>query len=225
MARSDPMAEASLADMRARISPGAAMAVMMPMMATTISSSMRVKPLLPLAFMGASPSSFAGRAERCRHGRIARRVLPHGPPESSSPRRRAVGAPTASNRRDLTHLPGSTMQASVRGPRRRSRGPGNAGPAGGPAATRTPAAKASGPGTPPLRSAGRPSRPPARRSARGAGHGLILRRVIRERTRPGPGNDNRGCPAVPAMPEVTPDRTSSRSSETTETSCPAAPRP
>ena len=45
------MAEASLADMRARISPGAAMAVMMPMMATTISSSIRVKPPLPLAFM------------------------------------------------------------------------------------------------------------------------------------------------------------------------------
>src|SRR5438445_5838671 len=45
IARSDPMAEASLPDMRARSRPGTAIAAMMPMMATTISSSMSVKPL------------------------------------------------------------------------------------------------------------------------------------------------------------------------------------
>jgi hypothetical protein len=42
----DPMADASFPDIRARSSPGTAMAAMMPMMATTINSSMRVKPLL-----------------------------------------------------------------------------------------------------------------------------------------------------------------------------------
>src|ERR1700686_2949075 len=45
MARSDPMAEASSPDMRARRRPGTAIAAMMPMIATTTSSSMRVKPL------------------------------------------------------------------------------------------------------------------------------------------------------------------------------------
>jgi hypothetical protein len=47
MARSDPMADASLPDMRARSRPGTAIAAMMPMIATTMSSSMSVKPLLP----------------------------------------------------------------------------------------------------------------------------------------------------------------------------------
>ena len=46
IARSDPMADASLPAMRARSRPGTAMAAMMPMMATTISSSISVKPLL-----------------------------------------------------------------------------------------------------------------------------------------------------------------------------------
>src|ERR1700730_2955398 len=46
MARTDPIAEASLPDMRARSRPGTAIAAMMPMIATTISSSMRVKPLV-----------------------------------------------------------------------------------------------------------------------------------------------------------------------------------
>src|SRR5262249_51732810 len=45
MARSDPMADASLPDIRARSRPGTAMAAMMPMMATTISNSINVKPL------------------------------------------------------------------------------------------------------------------------------------------------------------------------------------
>jgi hypothetical protein len=44
MARIDPMANDSLPDMRARSRPGIAMAAMMPMIATTISSSMSVKP-------------------------------------------------------------------------------------------------------------------------------------------------------------------------------------
>src|SRR5438477_12878519 len=39
------MADASLPDIRARRRPGTAIAAMMPMIATTISSSMRVKPL------------------------------------------------------------------------------------------------------------------------------------------------------------------------------------
>ena len=43
-ARSDPIAEASLPEMRARSRPGTAIAAMMPMIATTISSSMSVKP-------------------------------------------------------------------------------------------------------------------------------------------------------------------------------------
>ena len=45
MVRMEPMADASLPDIRARSRPGTAMAAMMPMMATTISSSMSVKPL------------------------------------------------------------------------------------------------------------------------------------------------------------------------------------
>src|SRR5579862_2663533 len=44
IARSDPMADASLPAMRARRSPGIATAAMMPMMATTINSSISVKP-------------------------------------------------------------------------------------------------------------------------------------------------------------------------------------
>ena len=44
IARIEPMAEDSLPDMRARSRPGTAMAAMMPMIATTISSSIRVKP-------------------------------------------------------------------------------------------------------------------------------------------------------------------------------------
>src|SRR3954469_9208756 len=43
-ARSEPMAEASLPEMRARRRPGTAIAAMMPLIATTISNSMRVKP-------------------------------------------------------------------------------------------------------------------------------------------------------------------------------------
>ena len=44
MARIDPMADASLPDMRARSRPGTAIAAMMPMIATTINSSINVKP-------------------------------------------------------------------------------------------------------------------------------------------------------------------------------------
>src|SRR6266511_3782815 len=44
-ARSEPIADASLPEMRARSRPGTAIAAMMPMIATTINSSMSVKPL------------------------------------------------------------------------------------------------------------------------------------------------------------------------------------
>src|SRR6185295_7029364 len=44
IARSEPMPDASLPAMRARRRPGIAIAAMMPMIATTINSSMRVKP-------------------------------------------------------------------------------------------------------------------------------------------------------------------------------------
>src|SRR6516164_11178809 len=44
MARSDPTADASLPDILAWSRPGTAIAAMMPMMATTISSSIRVNP-------------------------------------------------------------------------------------------------------------------------------------------------------------------------------------
>jgi len=44
MARIDPIADASFPDMRARRSPGTAIAAMMPIIATTISSSISVKP-------------------------------------------------------------------------------------------------------------------------------------------------------------------------------------
>ena len=44
MERIEAMADASFADWRDRSSPGIAIAAMMPMMATTISSSMSVKP-------------------------------------------------------------------------------------------------------------------------------------------------------------------------------------
>src|SRR5262245_1454281 len=48
------MAEASLPDIRARRRPGTAIAAMMPMIATTISSSMRVKPFA--FFISTTPS-------------------------------------------------------------------------------------------------------------------------------------------------------------------------
>jgi hypothetical protein len=44
IARMEPMADASLPDIRARSRPGTAMAAMMPMIATTISSSISVNP-------------------------------------------------------------------------------------------------------------------------------------------------------------------------------------
>src|SRR3979490_553204 len=45
MARIDPIADASLPDMRARSRPGTAIAAMMPMMATTMSNSISVNPV------------------------------------------------------------------------------------------------------------------------------------------------------------------------------------
>src|SRR3954467_4598115 len=49
------MADASLPDIRARSSPGTAMAAMIPMIATTISSSMRVNPCVLRIFTTNTP--------------------------------------------------------------------------------------------------------------------------------------------------------------------------
>jgi hypothetical protein len=49
--RIEPIADASLPAIRARSKPGMAMAAMMPMIATTISSSISVKPLLLRTFI------------------------------------------------------------------------------------------------------------------------------------------------------------------------------
>src|SRR5438876_583012 len=52
------MAEASLPDMRARRRPGTAIAAMIPMMATTMSSSISVKPLVFRIFICLSPQKW-----------------------------------------------------------------------------------------------------------------------------------------------------------------------
>src|SRR5207249_4513284 len=64
MVRIEPMAEASLPDMRARSRPGTAIAAMMPMIATTISSSMRVKPSFFCIFFKFNLLERSGRALR-----------------------------------------------------------------------------------------------------------------------------------------------------------------
>ena len=69
MARIEPMAEASLPDMRARSSHGIAMAAMMPMIATTISSSIRVNPCWRCASSLLPFLAWAGPALSWPHGR------------------------------------------------------------------------------------------------------------------------------------------------------------
>src|SRR4051812_36159878 len=64
MARSEPIADASLPDIRARSNPGTAIAAMMPIIATTISSSIRVKPLESRIFISVSPEKVAGGLTR-----------------------------------------------------------------------------------------------------------------------------------------------------------------
>src|SRR5215472_10428882 len=69
------MAEASLPDMRARSKPGTAIAAMMPMIATTISNSIRVKPFDSRIFMfSLLGSNSVGRPTReqpwCQQSRI-----------------------------------------------------------------------------------------------------------------------------------------------------------
>src|ERR1700724_1339099 len=59
------MADASLPDMRARSRPGTAIAAMMPMIATTISSSMRVKPLAFRIFISDSIREKVDCRRRC----------------------------------------------------------------------------------------------------------------------------------------------------------------
>src|SRR5256885_17190456 len=65
MARSDPIADASLPAMRARRRPGIAIAAMMPMIATTISSSIRVKPLALRSFITHSQKKKSHHCQRC----------------------------------------------------------------------------------------------------------------------------------------------------------------
>ena len=72
MARSDPMAAVSLPDRRACCSPGTATAAMTPMMATTIRSSMRVKPrLLRMVVLPFLPSTMPLRPLDCQDRRLA----------------------------------------------------------------------------------------------------------------------------------------------------------
>src|SRR5262245_35859082 len=64
MARSDPIADASLPDMRARSRPGTAIAAIIPIIATTISSSISVNPRAPArvlrkGFMSVLPPYYA----------------------------------------------------------------------------------------------------------------------------------------------------------------------
>src|SRR5213078_1718317 len=68
MARSDPMADASLPDMRARSRPGTAIAAMMPMIATTINSSIRVKPLELRIFISLSSRKKLGQTQSAPEG-------------------------------------------------------------------------------------------------------------------------------------------------------------
>src|SRR5947209_8385060 len=73
IARSDPIADASLPDMRARSRPGIAIAAIMPMIATTISSSMRVKPFALRIFIRnlLRVTSECGKTQQGRYHRPA----------------------------------------------------------------------------------------------------------------------------------------------------------
>src|SRR5438477_2635454 len=73
MARSEPIADASLPAMRARSRPGTAIAAMMPMMATTINSSISVKPLLLRILMSHSLNTALSR-ETVVDGQACRRL-------------------------------------------------------------------------------------------------------------------------------------------------------
>src|SRR6476620_1763613 len=64
MARMEPIAEASLPDILARRSPGIAIAAMIPMMATTISSSMSVKPFWLRTFIMVTPETVSAAVAR-----------------------------------------------------------------------------------------------------------------------------------------------------------------
>ncbi len=70
------MADASLPDMRARSRPGTAIAAMMPMMATTISNSMRVNPsFFRMFFTEISLSARAGGPDMVSVAAPIRRLL------------------------------------------------------------------------------------------------------------------------------------------------------
>src|SRR4051812_4878732 len=69
MARIEPIADASLPDIRARRRPGIAIAAMIPMIATTISSSMSVKPFWLRTFIVVTPETFSAAVARVEDGR------------------------------------------------------------------------------------------------------------------------------------------------------------
>src|SRR5438477_4115971 len=80
MARSDPIADASLPDMRARSRPGTAIAAMMPMIATTISSSIKVKPFDSRIFIvhslgNVGAGGFIVEQPKCQSAEVATRRL------------------------------------------------------------------------------------------------------------------------------------------------------
>src|SRR6185295_8576648 len=86
IARSEPIADASLPDMRARRRPGTAIAAMMPMIATTMSSSISVKPLFERIFMSVLSSKGRLRVVWIATGPVFRGVhaLPEQPRCQSS---------------------------------------------------------------------------------------------------------------------------------------------
>src|SRR5713101_5296479 len=73
MARSEPIADASLPAIRARSRPGIAIAAMMPMIATTISSSINVKPLALRIFISDSSNESLTRLYVSSVGLLNRR--------------------------------------------------------------------------------------------------------------------------------------------------------
>src|SRR5438874_8492447 len=107
MERSDPMVDASLPDMRARSRPGTAIDAMMPMIATTISSSTRVKPPASCAFILDPPRVYRffaeGRFRPVISGVGMQDQRPHA--RQGSPRARQDSEPLATSRRRVAARP------------------------------------------------------------------------------------------------------------------------
>src|SRR5262245_4636225 len=115
IARSDPIAQASLPEIRARIRPGTAMAAMIPIIATTMSSSIRVKPRVSVrinewgrAFRPGPLLSYNKNPDRLLNRRGARR-------------RRAVAAARADRRGGLPDRAGRVREEEPGAGRRRQR--------------------------------------------------------------------------------------------------------